>query len=73
MFESNVRCRFSNETDVVNEKLFGFPLLPDDAVVTSDSVAVGFDCGSPPEPTVSDYDTDTSLITNICAGQYSPK
>ena len=54
MFESNVRCRFSNGSKVITEKLFSFPLLPDDVVVTTDSVAVGFDCGSPPEPTVSD-------------------
>ena len=53
MFESNVRCHFYNETEVLNEKLFGFPLLPDEEVVTNDSVAVGFDCGSPPEPIVS--------------------
>lgn len=53
MFESNVRCSFSNGSEVVTEKLFGFPLLPDDEVVLTDSVAVGFDCGSPPEPAVS--------------------
>ncbi|CAI8044162.1 hypothetical protein GBAR_LOCUS24525 [Geodia barretti] len=52
MFESNVRCQFllPDTGQVVTEKLFGFPLLPDDTTVTQDVVAVGFDCGAPPEP-----------------------
>ena len=53
MFESNVHCNFSNGSEVITERLFGFPLIPDDEIVTNDSVAVGFDCGSPPEPLVS--------------------
>lgn len=55
MFESNARCQFSNGSEVITERLFGFPLLPDDEVVTTDSVAIGFNCGSPPEPVVSYY------------------
>ena len=53
MFESNVQCQFINGSKVITEKLFGFPFLSDDEVVTTDSVVVGFDCGSPPEPAVS--------------------
>lgn len=53
MFESNVRCQFNNGSKVIIEQLFGFRFLSDDEVVRTDSVAVGFDCGSPPEPAVS--------------------
>lgn len=56
MFESNVRCSFTKTNNTVTEKLFGFKLVSDEIVVTQDSVAVGFECGSPPEPAVSVYD-----------------
>lgn len=53
MYESNVRCQFMVPGGkVVTEKLFGFPIIPDDTIVTQDVVAVGFDCGAPPEPSV---------------------
>ncbi|XP_064393364.1 uncharacterized protein LOC135340879 [Halichondria panicea] len=51
MFESNVRCSFQNgSSGVITEKLYELPLVSDSAVITQDSVAVGFECGSPPEP-----------------------
>ena len=54
MYESNVRCQFLVPGgQLVTEKLFGFPIIPDDTVVTQDVVAVGFDCGAPPEPSVN--------------------
>ena len=53
MYESNVRCQFMVPGgQVVTEKLFGFPIIPDDTIATQDVVAVGFDCGAPPEPYV---------------------
>ena len=54
MYESNVRCQFELPSgQVVTETLFEFPTIPDDTIVTQDVVAVGFDCGAPPEPSVS--------------------
>lgn len=54
MYESNVRCQFllPNTNQLVTEQLYGFPLIPDDTMVTQDVVAMGFDCGAPPEPAV---------------------
>ena len=55
MFESNVRCSFftdTSKTKTITEKLYGFKLVSDSEVVSQDSVAVGFDCGAPPEPMV---------------------
>ena len=55
MYESNVRERFVVEKGVtVTEKLFGFVLVPNNVTVTQDVLALGFDCGAPPEPAVSD-------------------
>ncbi len=56
MFESNVRCSFQNgSSGVITEKLYELPLVPDSAVITQDSVAMGFECGAPPEPLVSPW------------------
>ena len=55
MFESNVHCQysFSNGSGLVTDTLFGLKKVPDDTIVTQDSVAMGFDCsGVPPEPRV---------------------
>ncbi len=52
MFESNVRCSFQNGSDIITEKLYGLPLVADTTVVTQDSLAMGFECGAPPEPLV---------------------
>lgn len=55
MYQSNVKCQFverTNET-LITENLFGFKLISDDTVVSQDSVVMGFDCGAPPEPIVS--------------------
>lgn len=54
MYKSNVKCQFAyTNGTVITEKLYGFKLLSDDTIVTQDSVAMGFDCGAPPEPIVS--------------------
>ncbi len=54
MYESNVRETFALEGGgTVTEKLFGFELVPDNLTVTQDVLAMGFDCGAPPEPAVS--------------------
>lgn len=51
-----MRERFSPSpySDVfIVEELFGFEFIPsDEAVIEQESVAVGFDCGAPPEPMV---------------------
>lgn len=54
MFESNIHCQysFSNGSGLVTDTLFGLVKVPDNTVVTQDSVAMGFDCGAPPEPRV---------------------
>ena len=53
MFDNNVHCQFSLPGgEVITEKLFGFPIVPVNTIVTQDVVAVGFDCGAPPEPSV---------------------
>ena len=53
MYESNVRETFVLENGgTVTEKLFGFKLIPDNITVTQDALALGFDCGAPPEPAV---------------------
>ena len=59
MFSSNVGGQYSfpNGSGLVNDTIFGFPFVPDDTVVTQDSVAVAFLCGAPPEPRVSEWDT----------------
>ena len=55
MYESNVREQFLLPSgQVVTEKLFGFKLVPDNTTVTQGAVAMGFDCGVPPEPAVRD-------------------
>ncbi len=54
MYESNVRETFVLENGgTVIEKLFGFELIPDNRTVTQGVLALGFDCGAPPEPAVS--------------------
>lgn len=54
MFESNVRQQFKlQDGQVITEELFGIDSVPDNSTVTSRSVAMGFDCGVPPEPSVS--------------------
>lgn len=51
MFESNVRCQFLLANgSVITEQLFGFPLVPDNSLQSNQPVAMGFDCGAPPEP-----------------------
>ena len=54
MFESNVHCQyvFPNGSGLVTDTLFGLKKIPDSVTVTQDSVAMGFDCGAPPEPRV---------------------
>ncbi len=54
MFESNVHCQysFSDGSGLVRDTLFGFKKVPDDTVLQHESVAMGFDCGVPPEPRV---------------------
>ena len=54
MFESNVHCHYSypNGSDPVTDTLFGFQKVSDDTIVAQGSVAMGFDCGVPPEPRV---------------------
>ena len=53
MYESAPRCQFlMSNGDIVTEKLFGFPIISDDTIVTQDVVAIGYDCGAPPEPAV---------------------
>ena len=54
MFESNVREQFLlNSGEIVTEALFGFSLISDNTTVTKGAVAVGFSCGAPAEPAVS--------------------
>jgi len=58
MYESNVRGQFLLPSgQVVTEKLFGFNLVPDNTTVTQGAVAVGFNCGAPPEPAVRNPQT----------------
>ncbi len=63
VFESNVRCSFQNGSDVITEKLYGLPLIPDNTVVTQDSLAMGFDCGAPPEPLVGPWAYTRNTLT----------
>ncbi len=66
MFESNVRCSFQNgSSGVITEKLYELPLVSDSAVITQDSVAVGFECGSPPEPLVSPWANTRYCISRV--------
>ena len=54
MFDSNVRGKFQLEGgQVVTEKLFGLKLVPDNTTLQEPAVVMGFDCGAPPEPSVS--------------------
>ena len=54
MFSSNVRGKFQLEGgEVVTEKLFGLKLVPDNTTLQDQTVVMGFDCGAPPEPSVS--------------------
>lgn len=62
MYESNVRETFVLENGgMVTEKLFGFELIADDVTVSQDVLAMGFDCGAPPEPAVSSFSDQHSI------------
>ena len=55
MFQSNPSSQFLLPNgEILTENLYGFPIVPDDTIVTQDVVAVGFDCGAPPEPSVTE-------------------
>ena len=56
LFSNHVIGQFSlSSGQLVTEKLFGLQVVPDNTTVTKGSVAVGFDCGAPPEPAVSGH------------------
>ena len=55
MFESNIHCNYAflNGSGLVSDHLAEFKKVPDESVLTTESVAMGFDCGVPPNPRVS--------------------
>ncbi len=64
MFVGNVQETFKNGDTVVTEKLYGFEFVPDDAMVTDGSLAVGYDCHAPPEPMVINI-LLTTCLSNV--------
>ena len=54
MFENHVLQEFEEPNgNTVLEKLYGFSLVNTSMLLHDGSAATGFDCGVPPEPSVS--------------------
>ena len=55
MFQNHVLQKFELPNGKTTlEELYGFPVISNDRVLVNESsAATGFDCGAPPEPSVS--------------------
>lgn len=68
IFESNVHGKyiFSNGSGLVEDELYGLTKVGDEVTVSQNSVAMGFDFGAPPEPTVRIYVSGKGWLLKVC-------